>query len=333
MGKSLKIFSIFFLALLLAAGSALAQSKETGVIQGKVLDEGKAPLPGAAITISSPNLMGTRSAVTDQAGSYRFPGLPGGAYVIEASLEGFTTVKKTGVTLHTTMTVTVEIILGMSKIEKEIKVVAEAPLVDVTDASLSKTYVTQEMLNNLPTSQDTTKMMNLAPGVVEMSAYGGGDLTGNSTQIDGVDVTDARFGGGNFTMNIDYNLIEESQVMGLGAPAEYGNFSGAIVNVITKSGGNRLSGDVQAYYTGKSWQSQNIDPTEHQWMLVPETPVTRLLDTSFHLGGPIVKDKLWFFRRLRILLDEFGNAVDAADDSDELAEGIPQAHLSAHRKG
>ena len=130
---------------------------------------------------------------------------------------------KAGIVLHAGMTATVDMVLGVSKIEKEVKVVAEALLIDITDASLSKTYVTQEMLQNLPTSQDTLELLNLAPGIVDLSAYGGGDLTGNSTQIDGVDVTDARFGGGNFTMNIDYNVIEESQVMGLGAPAEYGN--------------------------------------------------------------------------------------------------------------
>ncbi len=295
MSKTYQVFIAFCFVFALVSGIMFAQSKETGAIQGRILDEEGAALPGAAVTASSPNLMGTRSAVADPEGRYRFPGLPGGEYSIEATHEGFTPTKKVKVVLHAGMTVTVDIFLSIVKLEAEIRVVAETPLVDVRDSSLAKTYLTQEMLQNIPTNQDTTKLMNLAPGVVEMSAYGGGDLTGNSTQIDGVDVTDARFGGGNFTMNIDYNLIEESQVMGLGAPAEYGNFSGAVVNVITKSGGNRLSGDVQAYYTGKSWQSQNIDPTEHQWMLVPETPVTRLLDTSLHLGGPIIKDKLWFF--------------------------------------
>jgi hypothetical protein len=283
------------LSVVLFTAGAVAQSKETGVIQGTVLDEGTVPLPGATITISSPKLMGTRSAITDPEGNYRIPAIPGGTYTVVAALEGFATVKKAGVVLHAGMTATVDMVLGTSKIETEVRVVAEAPLIDVTDASLSKTYVTQEMLQNIPTNQDASELLNLAPGVVDLSAYGGGDLTGNSTQIDGVDVTDARFGGGNFTMNIDYNVIEESQVMGLGAPAEYGNFSGAVVNVITKSGGNRFSGDAQAYYTAKNWQNQNIDSKESQWRLVPETPVTRLLDTSVHLGGPIIGDKLWFF--------------------------------------
>ena len=327
-----KILSALILAALLAAGGVSGQSKETGVIQGMVLDEEKAPLPGATITISSPKLMGTRSAVADPEGKYRIPAIPGGTYTVVAALEGFATVNKAGIVLHAGMTATVDMVLGVSKIEKEVKVVAEAPLIDITDASLSKTYVTQEMLQNLPTSQDTLELLNLAPGIVDLSAYGGGDLTGNSTQIDGVDVTDARFGGGNFTMNIDYNVIEESQVMGLGAPAEYGNFSGAVINVITKSGGNRRSGDAQVYYTAKNWQNQNINPAEPRWGLVPETPVTRLLDMSFHSGWADHQGQTLVLCRLRVLFNEFGNAVHATDDSDDLAENVLETQLSAHGK-
>ncbi len=295
MGKFFRIVCAFFLAVFLVAGLASGQSKETGAIQGKVLNDEKAPLPGATVTISSPSMMGRRSAVTDREGKFRIPALPGGTFTVEATLESFASVKKIGVVLHAGMTVTVDLILSMSKIEKEVNVVAEAPLVDVKDASLAKFYITRDVLQFIPTSRDVSKVINLAPGVVDLSAYGGGDTTGNAMQIDGVDVSDARFGGGVYTMTIDYGVVEESEVVGLGAPAEYGNFSGATINVITKSGGNRFSGDAQLYYTGKTWQSNNISATDPKWMLLPESPVTQLVDTSFHLGGPIIKDKLWFF--------------------------------------
>jgi len=239
--------------------------------------------------------MGTRSVITDQQGKYRIPALPGGTYTIDVSLEGFAPVKKTNVVLHVGTTVTVDIVMPLAKLEAEVTVIGEAPLIDVTDSSLAKTYLTKDLLENIPTVQNTFYIINLAPGVADWSAYGSGDHTGNSYQMDGVELVDAWFGGGIYTAPIDFNVIEESQVIALGAPAEYGNFTGAIVNVVTKSGGNTLSGDAQFLTRGKKWQSDNIDKNDPKWSLIPESPITNLYNANFHLGGPIIKDSLWFF--------------------------------------
>jgi len=287
--------TILFLCLILINGSIFGQSRETGIIQGSVLDEEGVPLPGVTIDASSPNLMGGRSVITDGKGKYRLIGMQSGIYTIEAHLQGFSRIQKKDIQLHVGMTVDVDFILTTKKIEETVVVIGEAPLIDVTNSTLGKTIVTKDFFENIPTSNNASDIINLAPGVVSLSAYGGGNTTSNSFQIDGVEMSDAWYGGGDLTTPIDYFIIEETQITGLGAPAEYGNFTGAIVNIITKSGGNTFSGDALFTYQGQNWNSENIDSEDDYWMLIGESPKIRHIDTSFHLGGPIVKDKLWFF--------------------------------------
>lgn len=293
--RSSRYAVLAILVLVLSAGLAPAQSRETGVVQGKVMDEAGAPLPGASVTAASPNLMGTRTSVTDPEGRYRFAALPTGTYALEASLQGFTTVKRTGVVVHAGSTVTIDISTAPAKIEMAVSVVGEAPAIDVTDAALGKTYLTKDFLDNIPTARDTFRIINSVPGVTGLSAYGSGDHTGNLYQLDGVELTDSWFGGGIYSAALDYDIVEETQVIALGAPAEYGNFTGATVNMVTKSGGNTFSGDAKLFLRGKTWQSNNIDKSKPEWSVLTETPLTQTTNVSFHLGGPVIKDKLWFF--------------------------------------
>lgn len=271
------------------------QSRETGVIQGRVTDEEGNALPGVMLTLSSPNMMGTRTIVSEADGRFRFPALPSGVYNIEASLQGFNPLRKSDIRVHVGITVTVDIVMTLTKIEQEITVIGAAPVVDVKDSSLAKTIITKDLLENLPVSRDASQIINLAPGVYSRSAHGGGNATSNSFQLDGVELVDSWLGSGVYTTPIDYHVIEETQVIALGAPAEYGNFTGALVNIVTKSGGNKFSGDLLFSYQGLNWNSENIDPNDPKWSLVPESPSVRELDTSFHLGGLIIKDKLWFY--------------------------------------
>jgi hypothetical protein len=283
------------LLLVLAAGVLSAQTRETATLQGTVKDDTGAPLPGVAVTATSPSVMGKPSAVTDGSGHYRIPALVTGTYTVEAVLGGFTTAKITGVSLHVGMTGTVDIVLSPVKIESEVTVIGAAPVVDVTNASLATTYITRDMLTNLPTAQDSHTILNLAPGVTQLSAYGGGDQVGNSWTIDGAEVSSSWFGGGQYSTPIDYNVVEEQQIIALGAPAEYGGFTGTAINIVTKSGSNRFAGDAQFLLRGEKWQSSNIEAGDPEWALVGETPTTEYFSGSAHLGGPIIKDKLWFF--------------------------------------
>jgi len=293
--KIFRFSFVFVLCAVFVSGYVTGQSKETGVIQGKVTDEEGVPLPGAEVTADSPKLMGMRSAVTDDQGKFRFPALPGGTYVVIAKLAGFAAVQKTNVVLHVGMTVTVDAVLTPATLEEEVTVIGETPLIDVTDSALAKTIITADFFENIPTARNAAEILNLAPGVVNLSAHGGAWETGNSYQIDGVEVNDSWCGAGVYTTPIDYHVIEETQIVGLGAPAEYGNFTGAMINIVTKSGGNTLSGDALFSYKGEDWKSEHVDPDNPKWSLIPESPSEREMDASFHLGGPFLKDKLWFF--------------------------------------
>ncbi len=283
------------LILALAAAFLSAQTRESAAIQGTVSDDTGASLPGVTVTATSPSIMGKPTAVTDKDGRYRIPALLTGVYEVEAALSGFAPAKIVGVSIHVGMTATVDVVLSPAKLETEVTVVGAAPIVDVTDASLANTYITKDLLTKLPTAQNTHAILNLAPGTTQLSSYGGGDQSGNSWTIDGAEVSSSWFGGGQYSTPLDYNVVEEQQIIALGAPAEYSGFSGSAINIVTKSGGNEFHGDAQFLYRGDSWQSSNIEEGDPEWRLLGETPATEYLSGSFHLGGPILKDKLWFF--------------------------------------
>ena len=293
--RNTRFWAMGFLVLALAAGFLSAQTRELAAIQGTISDDTGAPLPGVTVTAISPSVMGKPSAVTDKDGRYRIPALATGTYEVSAELGGFAPAKITGIVIHAGMTATVDLILEQAKLETEVNVIGAAPVVDVTNSSLANTYITKDLLTHLPTAQNTHAILNLAPGVTQLSAYGGGDQSGNSWTIDGAEVSSSWFGGGQYSTPIDYNIVEEQQVIALGAPAEYGGFTGTAINIVTKAGGNEFHGDAQLLYRGDSWQSSNIKEGDPEWRLLGETPGTDYLSGSAHMGGPIFKDKLWFF--------------------------------------
>lgn len=292
MHKTARKLLVLAIAFLFVSAFVFSQSRETGAIQGKVVDqEGKA-VPGATVTITSKALVqGKLTTITNNEGKFRFVALPPGEYDVEASLEGFTPAKRSGMRLHVGMTLTVDLKLTIGELKESIEVIAKPPLVDVKDSSTASTNLTKELLQNIPNSQFVTNIVNLAPGVNNSSAFGGAAYSGVSYQVDGVDVSDPE--GGTAWVFLDYNVIEEAKVMGVGLPAEYGGFTGAILNTVTKSGGNEFKGHFELLYQSDSWNGSNSDDPDLQ-------PAKRgFIDANFHLGGPIIKDKLWFFLGLQ----------------------------------
>ena len=291
-----KLFSILAITLLLAP-IAFSQSRSTGAIRGVVTDDQNAPLPGVNMTLSSENLMGVRSFVTDANGEFRFPALPPGDYQIKAELQGFGTLVSEKIRVNTTATLTVDIQLKAAAVSEEITVVAKSPTVDVKSTETASVTLSNEILRNIPYNQFTADIVNLAPGVNNNVAYGASESTGIAYTMDGVNVADPE--AGSAWVFSDHNIIEEAKVMGIGLPAEYGNFTGVIFNLITKSGGNKFSGHFEFNFQGyrddsKFWQATNNQAYVEDF---PEltSPTSKLMDINAHLGGPIVKDKLWFY--------------------------------------
>ncbi len=290
------LFSILAIVLVFAP-IAFSQSKQTGAIRGVVSDEQGSPLPGVNVTLSGENLMGLRTFVTDANGEYRFPALPPGEYQVRAQLTGFGTVLREKIRVNTTVTLTLDVQMKPSTVSEEVTVTAKSPTVDVKSTETASVTLSGEILRNVPNNQFTSEIVNMAPGVNNNVAFGASESTGIAYSMDGVNVADPE--AGSAWVFSDYNIIEEAKVMGVGLPAEYGNFTGVIFNLVTKSGGNKFSGhfefDFQGYQADSAfWQANN-----NQGYLAdfPDltSPSSKLLDVNGHLGGPIVKDKLWFY--------------------------------------
>ncbi|MDI6849968.1 MAG: TonB-dependent receptor [Candidatus Saccharicenans sp.] len=295
---SKKIF-ILLTILLVMAPLAFSQSRETGAIIGTVTDESGLPLPGVTVTISGPAIMGTRSTMTDARGTYRFPALPPGTYTIKAELQGFGDVVNRDIRLSTTSTLTIDLTMKQSTLEEEVTVVAKSPTVDVKSTETASVSLSNEILRNIPYSQFTADIVNMAPGVTNNVAFGASQNTGIAYTMDGVNVADPE--AGSAWVFSDHNIVEEAKIMGVGLPAEYGNFTGVIFNLVTKSGGNNFSGHMEFDFQGKRtdkpkglWGTENNAAYIDDFPLLT-TPLLKLMDVNAHLGGPIIRDKLWFY--------------------------------------
>ena len=277
----------FALGLVALPATLSAQSNTTSAITGVVKDAGGAPLAGAVVRVTSPSLIGgEKTAVTAQNGVYRIPGLPPGKYrvVVEAKgrapLTGHETLE-----LSRTSTVNWKFpSVGAATVE----VVGEAAALDATPVGLTQNYSTED-LANLPVERSMTAIMSLTPGVNTGYAWGG-DSSENGWLMDGMNIGDVSGGGQWLFANPDW--FSEVQVGGIGAPAEYGNFNGAYSNALVKRGGNEFEGSFNVYYMDSKWESESTNryPGLDRTVLPGKS-----YDAALNFGGPVLKDKLWFF--------------------------------------
>jgi len=291
-----------FLLFMIVLGSSLLFSQgTTGTIRGKITEENGTPLPGVSVTVLSNNLIGTRSVVSDEKGSYIFVRLPPGSYMLIAKLDGFETKKVENIKLALEATISVNILMKAGKIDLEVTVTAEKT-VDPVSSTLS-TNIRKEFFDTLPKGRDFQSMVYIAPSVVTttytdaasgeyVKGIGIAGSTGAENQfiIDGLNTTGVMRGSDNIP-NIVYEFVEEVQVKTGGYEAEYGGALGGVINVITRSGGNEFHGSVRLNYQSDKLSGKPkigffgggaIDKFNYS-------------DLSAALGGYILKDKLWFF--------------------------------------
>jgi hypothetical protein len=288
---------LFAAALLIAPGLAWAQSKTTSALTGRVVDETGAALPGAKIEIASPQLIGgARTADTDGQGRFRFSEIAPGIYTVNATLEGFQPLRIEGVTLVVGATQELRVEMSIARLEEVLVVAADAASVDTT-SSATNLNLDNDYLQNLPTARFQPDVLNYAPGINQSVAFGAAD-SGIAYQLDGVDTSDPE--GGTAWSFVNYNIVDEVQLVGLGAAAEYGSFTGVVFNSVTKSGGNEFKGLADLLYTGGSL-SDDFSSTELQ-ALNPHTE--KQVDSTVQVGGPISRDKLWFFLSGQYYKDE-----------------------------
>ena len=307
--RKLSRLAVAILAATLCADLAPAQSL-TGSISGVVRDEQGGALPGATVTLSGRT--GSRTAVTSTDGMYRFPAVDPGVYTLTAQLASFQPQRHDNIAMSISKALDLDFSLKVGGVAESVDVVAEASVVDVTSTQ-STNAISQDLLFNMPLQRFAPDLLNYAPGINDGAAFGGGATAGGSPTssallIDGVDTRDPE--GGTPWSFINYNIIEEVQIQGLGAPAEYGAFTGAIVNSITRSGGNALSGLFDVNYTRGSLSSDNLSDEVLAANPTLGTSVTsKFVDFTTQIGGPIVQDKLFFFasaQRYLLENDPFG---------------------------
>src|SRR5581483_1678591 len=302
-------FPVAFLSLLLLVfeTTVFAQGVQTATLQGTVTDASGSPLPGVSVTDKSPALMGTRTAVTQSSGDYVLPGLPPGDYTITFELAGMqtTTVRKN---LPLGLQTVVDAKLKVAAVAEAITVTASAPT--VLENQTVGANVKKETVDTLPIGRTPTAIGQLSPGVTgdrggrattpvgNQLSINGGMAYDNNFMINGVNFQDNIFGQTNNLFIED--AIQETQVLTSGISAEYGHFTGGVLNIITKSGGNTFTGTFRDDVTKPGWTDRT--PFEKGFRgvgVTPAKPVQRLGGISniyeATLGGPIWKDRLWFF--------------------------------------
>jgi Carboxypeptidase regulatory-like domain len=301
---------VILLSVLLIAvtGPAFAQST-TGTIDVIVTDASGAPLPGVTVTATASDTNTRRTEVTSADGTASLVSLqPSSHYTVESSLEGFGKAQNTNVLVRSAQTATVRVTLTMASVSESITVTADAPIVDTTSATVGQ-ELTLELTESLPTGRSYQSYLQLVPGVLPASVTAGGnpasrsgvnysDIAGNIGQstdnfyyVEGINVTDPLTG--TFGANLNTEIIQEQKVMTGGIPAEFAGAPGLLSSVVTKSGSNNFSGSVNYYTQNDSLVADNK---------VGATGATfSTYDSAITIGGPIVRDKAWFFGSYRIL--------------------------------
>jgi carboxypeptidase family protein len=308
------------LAVVSVAGSAFAQggAGSTGTIQGQVVDESGAVLPGVNITASGPSLIGTHTAVTSNEGRYRFPGLPAGSYKLTFELAGFGRVVRDDVRIGIGFTASVDTRMSVKSVEEAVTVVGESPAVDTTSTRV-QTNFDKAQLDAIPNARDMWSLLAETPAVQLNRFDVGGSTAGTQTTyiaygnggqnrplIEGINTTEGTAAAGFY---FDYGSFDEV-IVGAAANSAEMPSGGVLTNFIGKSGGNQLRGELYFEYENQGIQSQNVaaDQLARGFANIPRNVIdslglkradaNTLLDyknLNASLGGPIIKDKLWFW--------------------------------------
>lgn len=285
---------------LVATPALVAQSTTTSALTGVVRGSDGSPLAGATVRISSPSMIGgERVMKTADNGVYRFPVLPPGRYHIVVEAGGRTMTGNEVLELGRTSTVNWRF---PAVADAVVEVVAVSGSQEMASTTTTRNF-TAEDIENLPIKRDISAIAALTPGInltpgsgtrVSASGFGGDRDNSNAYLINGINVGDSSTGQAWVQVNPDW--FEEVQIGGVGAGAEFGGFTGAYFNGIIKKGGNTFSGTLAGYYQKDSWSAVQMVPDESD----PTRPPSRKIgdsasDLALNMGGPIIKDKLFFF--------------------------------------
>ena len=292
--------------LMLVCSVAGVQAQNTAQIYGRVTDASGAVMPGVTVTLSSSVLLQPMTAVTTDTGAFRFPGLGVGTYTVKFELTGFKTVIKEGYRLALAENAQVNQSLEISSVQETVTVSGETPLVDLRDTSRTNRF-TQEALQSIPSARDPWVIIEQSAGVAMDRQNVGGSASGQQSNfvargaamaqqkwnVDGVDVTDMSATGGS-PVYFDFDAFEEMQISTGGADVSMQS-PGVGVNLVTKSGTDRLKGSARIYITDDKFQSNNVTDDMRKNGVQTGNPIQNIQDYGFEVGGPLVKGRAWLW--------------------------------------
>ena len=296
------------LAVLVLAVSSPAQQR-TGTIYGRIVDTQGKPLPNVTVTLSGSSI-GSMRSVTNEAGMFRYPSVyPGRDYSVKAELVNFKTVNRANVIVTIGATAAINLTLEAGKLEEQVTITTVTPIVDVRKTTAS-TSIGREDMQTLPTARDPWVILQLVPAVMLDRENVGGNESGQQSSfvtkgdsgnganniwtIDGVDVTDPAVLGDS-ALFFDFDTFEELSVTTGGAADVTMQTSGITVNMVTRRGGNKVSATARFYLTDRSFQSSNLTPALQAKGVIDTNKIEQIKDFGASAGGPIVKDRLWWW--------------------------------------
>src|SRR5687768_6678360 len=305
--------------VVVCVGSVLlpAAARAQGAIAGLVTDTSGGIVPGVSVEASSPSLIeGARTTVSNDQGRYQIVDLRPGTYTVTFTLPGFRTVVREGIELTTGFTATVNTQMAVGAVEETITVAGAAPVVDVQSVT-TQTVMTREILDTVPTGRNIQAIGILIPGTglqvgggasynvdvggsagMQQSPLAYHGNTNSVQQVDGIRFNNMEGAGQYSGMYWNDGMIQEIQYTTSGDSAET-QAGGVRINMIPKEGGNSFRGTIFGNYTYDNWHSNNLDQRLIDRGLQSVGKIQRIWDFNPSIGGPILRDRLWFHYSLR----------------------------------
>ncbi len=289
-------------------------ASSTGTIQGRVADAQGAVLPGVTVTATSPSALGAQTTATSDTGNYRFPALPPGTYTVTYELSGFNTLKREGIQITLGFTANVNVDLTLATLQETVTVTGESPVIDTT-ATRTQQNFKLDQLQSIPNGRDMWALLAVTPAVQMARIDVGGNRAGTQTGyraygfngqtrvlIEGINTTEGTSGAGFY---FDYASLEEAFLGTSGQSAEMPN-PGVQSQFIARSGGNQFLAEYHLDWYNNSLQGSNlpdsyISPTAFNNSPIREhsNEISRYYDQDINAGGPIKRDKIWWFGTYR----------------------------------
>ena len=298
------------LPLFISAAPLAAQTDETGLLEGLVVDQSGATLLGAVVDVAMPDGAFPRQQTTSQDGSFRVGFLKPGFYDVRVRTIGYRPVVHTGVRIRAGQVTRLTVTQEAAPVQLDpVTVEATAPLVDRTTQEFIAVLGTEE-IRRLPIPRATTELIQYFPGARPDQIWGGSTQQANIYQIDGVNVNNPGPGGDFLLPNVDW--VADFSVRGLGAGAEYGGFQGGLVNIVTRSGSNTFEPRLRFYY-----QATSLNASQATNTFESGREQDKRWEFNADVGGPIVRDKLYYYFSGQFVRNDF-RVLDASSTLDDL---------------